>query len=151
MDTEFLVQMRQSNKCGSVTNDEIFNLHLKSGASPWNSIPCLLQDTSHIYWFRPLKQLTRKKAKNPEMRFNSQKFVSYCLGLRTRKPGLRGVDLKPTPKRGSEIRQKDRRRKQVVSYSLDSGNSISMKLQKILRNIKLMLWEPFIFSYMKPI
>ena len=32
MDTEFLVQMRQSNKCGSVKNDEIFNLHLGSGA-----------------------------------------------------------------------------------------------------------------------
>ena len=24
----FQVQMRQSNKCGKVTNDEIFNLHL---------------------------------------------------------------------------------------------------------------------------
>ena len=34
MDTEFLVQMRQSNKCGSVKNDEIFNLHLGSGAGP---------------------------------------------------------------------------------------------------------------------
>ena len=30
MDTEFLVQMRQSNKCGSIRNDEIFNLHLGS-------------------------------------------------------------------------------------------------------------------------
>ena len=34
MDTEFLVQMTQSNKCGSVRNDEIFNLHLGSGAGP---------------------------------------------------------------------------------------------------------------------
>ena len=34
MDTEFLVQMRQSNKCGSVRNDETFNLHLGSGAGP---------------------------------------------------------------------------------------------------------------------
>ena len=48
MNTEFLVQMRQSNKCGSVRNDEIFNLHLGSGVGPWVSIPCLLQDTSHI-------------------------------------------------------------------------------------------------------
>ena len=30
MDTKFLVQMRQSNKCGSIRNDEIFNLHLGS-------------------------------------------------------------------------------------------------------------------------
>ena len=34
MDTEFLVQMRQSNKCGIVRNDEIFNLHLGSSAGP---------------------------------------------------------------------------------------------------------------------
>ena len=34
MDTEFLVQMTQSNKCESVRNDEIFNLHLGSGAGP---------------------------------------------------------------------------------------------------------------------
>ena len=32
MDTKFLVQMRQSNKCGSIRNDEIFNLPLGSGA-----------------------------------------------------------------------------------------------------------------------
>ena len=32
MDTEFQVQMRQSDKCGSVRNDEILNLHLGSGA-----------------------------------------------------------------------------------------------------------------------
>ena len=34
MDTKFLVQMRQSNKCESVRNDEIFNLYLRSGAGP---------------------------------------------------------------------------------------------------------------------
>ena len=44
IDTEFLIKMRQSNKCGSVRNDEIFNLHLGSGAGPWVSIPCLLQE-----------------------------------------------------------------------------------------------------------
>ena len=34
MDAEFQVQMRQTNECGSVMNDEIFNLHLGSGADP---------------------------------------------------------------------------------------------------------------------
>ena len=34
MDKEFLTQMRQSNKFGSVRNDEIFSLHLRSGAGP---------------------------------------------------------------------------------------------------------------------
>ena len=60
MDTEFLRGMGQSNKCGSVMNDEIFNFHLGSGMDPWVSITCLLQDTSHIYWFHPPTQLTRR-------------------------------------------------------------------------------------------
>ena len=65
MDTEFLVEMRQSNKCGSLRKDEIFNLHLGSGVGPWISIPCLLQDTSHICWSHPPKQIARKKNKEP--------------------------------------------------------------------------------------
>ena len=32
--TESLVQVRQSNKCGSVRNNEILDLNLGSGASP---------------------------------------------------------------------------------------------------------------------
>ena len=99
MDTEFLVQMRQSNKRGSVRN-EIFNLHLGSGAGPWISIPCLLQDTSHI--FPSTQTINQKKPNNPEMRFNSQQMVSYCLGLCTQNPGLREVDLERSPKKGSD-------------------------------------------------
>ena len=46
--------------------------------------------------------INHKKAKNPEMRFNSQQIESYCLGLRTQNPRLREVDLVPSPKRGSD-------------------------------------------------
>ena len=60
MGIEFLAQLRQSSKCESVRNDEIFNLHLGCGVGPRVSIPCLLQETSHIYWFHPPKQFTRK-------------------------------------------------------------------------------------------
>ena len=42
-----LAQMRHSNGCGSVRNDEIYNLHLGYGAGPLVRIPCSLQDTSH--------------------------------------------------------------------------------------------------------
>ena len=79
MDREFLVQMRQSNKCGSVRNDEIFNSHLGSGAAPWVSIPCFLQDTSHIYWFHPPKQLTRKKQRTKK--WDSTPNKSYGTAL----------------------------------------------------------------------
>ena len=34
------------------------------------------------------------------MRTNSQQIISYCLGLCTQNPGLREVDLEPSPKRG---------------------------------------------------
>ena len=51
--------MRKSNNWESVRNDEIFKSHLGSGAGPWVSIHWLLQDTSHIHWFHPPKQLTR--------------------------------------------------------------------------------------------
>ena len=34
MDMAYLVKMRQSNKCGSVKNGEIINLHLGFGAGP---------------------------------------------------------------------------------------------------------------------
>ena len=36
------------------------------------------------------------------MRFNSQTIVSYWFGLCTQNPGLREVDLEPSPKRSSD-------------------------------------------------
>ena len=49
MDMAFLLQMKQSHKCGSLRNDEIINSRLGSGTGPRASIPSHLQDTSHIY------------------------------------------------------------------------------------------------------
>ena len=46
--------------------------------------------------------INQKKAKNPELRFNSQQIVSYCLGVHTHKSGLREQDLELSPKRGSD-------------------------------------------------
>ena len=79
MDTESLVQMRQPNKCGSVRNDEIFNLDLGSGVGPWVSIPCLVQDTSQIYWFHPCKQLPRRKQRTKKWDSTPNKL--YCAAL----------------------------------------------------------------------
>ena len=36
------------------------------------------------------------------MRFSSQQVILYCLGPHTQDPGLREVDLEPSPKRGSD-------------------------------------------------
>ena len=46
--------------------------------------------------------INQKKAKNPEMRLNSQQTVLYCLGLPTQNQVLREVDLEPSPERGSD-------------------------------------------------
>ena len=76
MDIDILIQMTPSNKCGSARNDEIFNLHLGSGAGPRVTIPCLLQDIRQIYRFHPCKQLTRKKQRTQKWDWYPNK--SYC-------------------------------------------------------------------------
>ena len=43
-----------------------------------------------------------KKTKYPELRSNSQQIALYYLGLHTQNPGLREVDLEPSPRRGSD-------------------------------------------------
>ena len=75
MDMAFLVEMRQSNKYGSLGNGEIINLHLVCGASPWISIPCLLVETSHIYWFHPPKQLGKNKEFRNEIQLPTNRIV----------------------------------------------------------------------------
>ena len=61
MDIAFLVQIRQSSKCGKTRNNKIFNLYSGSGTSSWVIIHCLLEDINHIYWFHWPKQSTRKQ------------------------------------------------------------------------------------------
>ena len=46
--------------------------------------------------------INQRKAKNPEMRFNSQQIILYCLDLPAQKPRLREVDLEPSLKRASD-------------------------------------------------
>ena len=98
----FLVKMRQSNKCVSVKTDEIINLHSGSDVSPWISIPCLLQETSHIYWFYAQKQSAMKKTKNSEMRYNFQKMVLHATLATYTERWVREVDLESSPNRGSD-------------------------------------------------
>ena len=43
-----------------------------------------------------------EKTKNPEMTFNFQQIISYCLGLHTQNLALREVHLEPIPKGGSD-------------------------------------------------
>ena len=46
--------------------------------------------------------ISHEKTKNSEIRSNFQQIVLYCIGLCTQYPGLREVDLEPSPKRGSD-------------------------------------------------
>ena len=66
----------------------------------------------------------QKKPTNPEMRFNSQKIILYCLGLRTQNPGLREVGLEPSPKGGSDkinILKQDRKAQKKTSCFVQPG------------------------------
>ena len=61
----------------------------------------------------------QKERNYPQKRSNAQQIVLFCLGLRTQNPGLREVDLEPSPKRGSDKINRlkwgrQNRKKQVV-------------------------------------
>ena len=63
------------------------------------------------------------------MRSNFQQIKSYCLGLRTQNPGLREVDLEPSPTRGSDKinieksgRKTQKKGSHIVQPGLTSGS-----------------------------
>ena len=77
MDMAFQVQMRQTNKCGSVWNDEIINLHSESGAGPWVSSPASCKTpVKFIDSIRPNNQ----PGKNKESR-NETQLPTNCIVL----------------------------------------------------------------------
>ena len=87
MDMASLVEMRQSN------------WYIGSGAGPWVSILCFLQDTRCIFWF----PLISKRKKQRVQIWDSTSNKSYrILWLWYTETLLRGVDLEPSPKRGSD-------------------------------------------------
>ena len=102
MEKEFLVQMRRSSKCGSIKIYEIFNLNLGSCADPWLTVSCILLDKSDLL-ILSAKLISQKKAKNPEIKFNSQQIVYYCLSLNTKNQGQRELELGPSPMSDSDM------------------------------------------------
>ena len=74
---------------------------LESASSASCKTPATFIDSiCHFYLLH--QTISRKKAKNPEIRFKSQQIILHCLGLHTQNPGLREVDLEASPKRGSD-------------------------------------------------
>ena len=96
----FLVQMRQSNKYGSVRNGEVINLHLVSGTLESASLPPAKHQPRLL--IPSTQTINKEKTKNPEMRSNFQQIVLYCLVLHTQKPRLREVHMESNPKRGGD-------------------------------------------------
>ena len=74
-----MVEIRQSHKCGGVMTDEIFNLPVGFGASPWVSIPCLVHGNQPNLLIPFTNTLNKKKAKKQEMRFYSRKLYPIAL------------------------------------------------------------------------
>ena len=68
------------------------------------------------------------------MRSNFQQIVSYCLGLHTQNPGLREVDLEPSPKRGSDkinMQKQGRNTQKNANISQSKGNQ-TMKFGQLI-------------------
>ena len=83
---------------------EWWYIPLRLGITCWRLSQHLLPPPRHQphLLIPPAQTTNHKKAKNPEIRFNSEQILLYCLGLHTQNPGLREVDLEPSPKRGSD-------------------------------------------------
>ena len=125
----FLVQIRQSNKCGSVRNDEIIKLTLGIWCGPLSQHPLPPARHQPHLLIPSAQTMNQEKTKNPEMRSNFQQIISYCLGLHTQNPGLREVDLEPSPERGSDKinmqkqeRNTQKRASRIVQLGLTYGS-----------------------------
>ena len=76
---EFLVQMRQTNKCGSVRNVEIIKLHLGSGGVLESASPASCKTPGKFTDSIRPKQSTKKKQRIQKWDPMSKK--SYCTAL----------------------------------------------------------------------
>ena len=64
------------------------------------------------------------------MRSNFQQIILYCLGICKQNPGLREVDLEPSPNRGSDkIKTQKQGRNTQKKGSCIVKNSITFKFQ----------------------
>ena len=77
MDMAFLVKLAQSNKCGSVRNDEIINLHLGSGAGLKSASPASCKTpATFIDSIRPNNQPGKKnKESRNEIQLPTNRIV----------------------------------------------------------------------------
>ena len=110
MDMVFLVQMGESNKCGTVRNDNQLRFGICCGPLYQHPLPPARHQP---------KRINHEKTKNPEMRSNFQKIISYCLGLCTQNWALRDLDLEPGSKTASETRSTLRNKKEIPKRKQD--------------------------------
>ena len=113
-----LVKLRQSNKSGSVRNGEIIRLHFGSA-----SLVPTAKHLSHLL-ILSAQTINQEKTKKREIRYNFQQIILYYLGLHTQNPGLREVDLEPSPKRGSDkinMQKQGRNTQKKASYIIQPG------------------------------
>ena len=78
-------------------NGKIISLHLQFGEGPSVSIPCLLQDSSHIYWFHSHRQSTRKKQRIPKWDPTSNKLYGTALAYLYKKSKAKRSRLETQP------------------------------------------------------
>ena len=78
----YLVQMKQSNKCGSVRNDKIPTYPCNLVQAIESAFPAPARHHPHLL-ISSAQTINQEKSKSPEMRFTSQQIELYCLGLQS--------------------------------------------------------------------
>ena len=121
-----LAQMRQSNEYERWKYKKWWYILLYNLLGPLSLDPLPPARHQPQSLILSAQTINQEKTKNLEMRSNFKQIVLNFLGLHTQNPGLRQVDLEPSPKRGSDKmnmqKQETAKRKQVALYSLDSSH-----------------------------
>ena len=100
----YLVQMRQSNKYGSVRNDKIptYPCNLVQALESASPASCKTPST-FINSICSNNQPGKIKESRNEIQLSTNRIVlAYCLGLPTQNLGVRELDLKPSHKKNSD-------------------------------------------------
>ena len=104
MDMTYLVQMRQSNKCGSVRNDKIptYPCNLVQALESASPASCKTPSTFTNSICSSTRKNQRVQKWDSALNKSNCTVLAYCLGPPTQNLGLRELDLKPSHKKNSD-------------------------------------------------
>ena len=124
MDMAFLVQMRQSNKCGKCK--EWYNNQLTLGicCEPLSQHSLLLARHQACLLIPSLENNQPRKKGEARNEIHFQQIIPYYLGLHAQNPRLRELDLEPISKRDKDkinMQKQERNTQKTTSPIIQPG------------------------------